>query len=135
MRMANYTIKVVNDLMVIVFDDDEVDLPTITNSAEAVIKDLNTRVGGLGSRRVFYRDSVGRFDELCHSNGDFKGFAACKPSQQEAFKEMTRGSNTEDCGFSYLNGGRIGNQITDMHQGGTPASERRLREVLNHVEV
>ena len=69
MRMAKYSIKVANDMMVIVIDDDEEGSPSLTNSADAVIQDLNSKVGGLGSRRVYYRDSVGRFDELCHSSG------------------------------------------------------------------
>lgn len=59
MRMAKYSIKVANDMMVIVIDDDEEGSPSLTNSADAVIQDLNSKVGGLGSRRVYYRDSVG----------------------------------------------------------------------------
>jgi hypothetical protein len=88
MSMARYTIRVMNDLMVVITDDDAIDLPTITNSAAQVIADLDSRTEGLGVRRVYYRDSVGRYDELCHKGGVFKGFAVCKPSQQEAFRDL-----------------------------------------------
>lgn len=111
MRMAKYTIKAVNDLMVIVFDDDEDGLPSVTNSADAVIKDLNTQVRGLGLRRVFYRDSVGRFDELCHTSGVFIGFSACKPSQQESFKQMT-GELADSRAFGRMRTGHTETQIT-----------------------
>lgn len=89
MRMAQYTILLYSDLMVILADDLIEDLPSVTNSAEAVIHDLCSKLGGLGSRRVFYRDSVGRFDEIRHTKGRFTGFAACTPSQQGSFREMT----------------------------------------------
>lgn len=90
MRMAQYTIMAVNDLMVIIEDDLVEDLPSLTNSAESVLKDLDAKIEGLGSRRVFYRDSVGRFDEIRHARGSFIDFVACSPSQQDSFVEMTR---------------------------------------------
>lgn len=90
MHMAQYTILLENDLMVILADDLVESLPSLTNSAEAVIHDLATRVGDLKARRVFYRDSVGRFDEIRHTRGRFADFAACTPSQQDSFRDMTR---------------------------------------------
>ena len=122
---AKYSIKAVNDMMVIIFDDDEEGCPSVTNSAEAVIKDLNSKVGGLGSRRVYYRDSVGRFDELCHSSGVFTGFAACKPSQQEAFRDMTLGHRANDGANRQLE-----THIAGTQQYCIEAGERRLRAVL-----
>lgn len=89
MHMAQYTILLENDLMVILADDLVENLPSLTNSAEAVIHDLASRVGDLRARRVFYRDSVGRFDEIRHTRGRFADFAACTPSQQDSFREMT----------------------------------------------
>lgn len=91
MRMAQYTIQVQNDMMVIITDDDVAELPSITNSAAEVIAHLNSRCGGLGKRRVYYRDTVGRFDELRHQCGVFVQFSPCKPSQQECFKELIQG--------------------------------------------
>jgi len=89
MRLARYTIHAVNDLFIVITDDLDQDSPSVTNSAARVIEDLNSRLGGLGHRRVFYRDSVMRFDELRHDNGVFIGFAPGSPSQQEAFRELT----------------------------------------------
>ncbi len=91
MAMAKYTVRVSNDMMLLITDDEAVGLPSITNSAAQVIADLSARTGGVGARRVYYRDSIGRFDELCHKNGVFERFAPCSPSQQEAFKELLRG--------------------------------------------
>ena len=88
MRIARYTIHAVNDLHVIITDDLDEDMPSVTNSAAGVIEDLNGKLGGLGRRRVFYRDSVNRFDELRHENGTFTCFAPASPSQQEAFRDL-----------------------------------------------
>jgi hypothetical protein len=49
---------------------------SITNGAEAVIANLDkTLHGGLGDRRVIYQDTTGTWDELCHNDGVFTGFA------------------------------------------------------------
>lgn len=51
---------------------------TVTNDAEAVVRDLH-RNGMLGDRKLFYYDSEGELDELIHdSNGMFQGFAPGK---------------------------------------------------------
>jgi hypothetical protein len=88
MTIAQYTIHIQNDLYVLITDDLAIERPSVTISASAVITDLNTKVGGLGKRRVFYRDSVMRFDELQHKDGEFTKFAPVSPCQQEAFKYM-----------------------------------------------
>lgn len=44
---------------------------SVTNDAEAVVAYLNTAYPG---RRFIYRDSEGRWDELSHEGGVFKGF-------------------------------------------------------------
>lgn len=124
MRMAKYTIKVLNDLMVIIFDDDEEGHPSVTDSAEAVINDLDAQVGGLGSRRVFYRDLVGRFDELCHTNGAFTSVAACKPSQQESFREMS--GHVQD-NLDHL--GHLGSRVQGSHPGSATGGLRHLKIV------
>jgi len=82
MRIADYTIVTVNDLHVVLIDNDANGRPSVTNSAEAVIRDLDARLGGLGTRRVFYRDTVQHYDELKHDNGQFKGYGPCTAAQQ-----------------------------------------------------
>ncbi len=48
---------------------------TVTNDAEAVVRDLH-RNGILGKQRLLYRDSLGFVDEIKHDgNGVFMGFA------------------------------------------------------------
>jgi hypothetical protein len=84
MPIASYTITAQNDLHVVIIDnDDDHERPSVTNSAAAVIADLNIKCGGLGTRRVFYRDTIRRYDELKHQGGVFTGFAACSAAQQE----------------------------------------------------
>lgn len=90
MRMAKYTVRVNNDLMLLITDDEAAGLPSITNSAAQVLADLEARTGGVGARRVYYRDSIGRFDEIRHKRGVFEKFAPCSPSQQEAFRDLLR---------------------------------------------
>lgn len=46
---------------------------SITNDAEAVIADLLDR-GKLHQRRVIYKDTEGRWDELVHWFGEFKNY-------------------------------------------------------------
>lgn len=89
MTMASYSIQAETDLLVVIRDDQVITLPSLTNSASAVIADLNSKIGGLGKRRVFYRDSAMRYDELTHDNGVFTGFAACRPAQQEFLRDLT----------------------------------------------
>lgn len=86
MQKAKYSIQAINDLHVIITDDLTPDSPSVTNSAAWVIEDLSSKVGGLGIRRVFYRDTISRYDELKHQNGRFVGFAPCSASQQEFLK-------------------------------------------------
>lgn len=47
---------------------------TITNAAEAVIADLARRGISQPNDRVIYRDTEGRWDELCVAAGGFVGF-------------------------------------------------------------
>lgn len=46
---------------------------SITNDAEAVVAWINERWPG---KRIVYRDTEGRWDELKHEDGIFKGFGA-----------------------------------------------------------
>jgi hypothetical protein len=44
---------------------------SVTNNAEAVVLDLFLKYG---ERRIIYRDTDGRWDELLHDKGHFTGF-------------------------------------------------------------
>ena len=79
---ASYKIKAVTDNFILLVDLDHG--RTVTNDAHFVLNDLNDTIeGGIGKRRVYYRDTMGRYDELKHENGWFKDFAPCTKHQQE----------------------------------------------------
>lgn len=56
---------------------------TVTNDARALIEHLAQKMD-LGNRRVFYRATDGRIDELWHESGSFKGYA---PQDQTTIKD------------------------------------------------
>lgn len=78
---ATFEVALQTDTHIIIVDLDNG--PSVTNDASAVIAWLNANLdGGIGSRRVYYRDTSNRFDELFVANGAFSGFKACSASQQ-----------------------------------------------------
>jgi hypothetical protein len=72
MTRATYGYTVL-DAFVLVVDQDRG--PSVTNDAEHVIEDLS-RAQVLTGRRVLYRDTDGRWDELLVRDGVFVGFIA-----------------------------------------------------------
>lgn len=48
---------------------------SVTNAAEDVIEDLFKRGLLLPEKKVYYRDTEDRVDELCHDGRYFTGFA------------------------------------------------------------
>jgi hypothetical protein len=50
---------------------------TVTNDAPNVLRSLNC-----GSKRLFYRDSYGRIDEITHQDSIFTGYKAGSPDIQ-----------------------------------------------------
>ncbi len=65
---------------------------SVTNDAIAVIFHLqNTLPGGIGSRRVYYQDTTGRFDQLLvDKDSRFKDYAPCSESQQTNLKNLIK---------------------------------------------
>lgn len=62
---------------------------SVTNDAEAVIAWLTANLeGGIGKRKVYYRDTYERFDELKVNAGTFAGFSPCSEGQQIALAKM-----------------------------------------------
>lgn len=82
---AIYKVALVSDTLVVIIDQDGP--RSITNDAQGVIDRLTAELGDLGRRRVYYRDTMGRFDEIRVEGGRFTGFAPCSEHQQEAFAE------------------------------------------------
>lgn len=78
---AAYQIAAITDTLVVLRDCDTG--TSITNNAEAVVASVDQSIpGGLGSRRLFYRDTLGRYDELRVVDGKFAGFAPGSEHQQ-----------------------------------------------------
>jgi hypothetical protein len=48
---------------------------SVTNGAELVVREVHQRIKGAAFFPIVYRDSMGRWDQLQHRNGEFIGFA------------------------------------------------------------
>ena len=83
---ASFSILQRDDTQVVLVDNDQG--RSITNDAERVISIVDEMLDGLGQRRVYYRDTQGRFDELLHNNGRFMGFCPCSGNQQIFFTKQ-----------------------------------------------
>lgn len=85
---SSFDIALACDTHVVLVDRDEG--ASVTNDADAVVERLqNTLPGGIGRRKVFYRDTMGRFDELAvASDGHFAGFRPCSEGQQESLSRQ-----------------------------------------------
>ena len=85
---SNFDVAFIDDISIILVDLD-IGKP-ITNNAYNIIKILNSIIlpDGIRTRRVYYRDTMGRFDQIKTFNGIFTGFAPCTPTQQEFLKKL-----------------------------------------------
>ena len=84
---ATFEIALQTDTNLILIDLDQG--ASVTSDADAVIAWLAANLeGGIGKRKVYYRDTDGRFDELKVNAGTFAGFAPCSEGQQTALAGM-----------------------------------------------
>lgn len=81
MPRSDFRILDVTDEYIYLVDLDR-DSVSVTNDAEAVVSYLDQNFD-LNTRQVFYRDSMGRIDELWHEDGRFRGYA---PQDQDAIR-------------------------------------------------
>ena len=85
---AKYHINRITDSFVLITDLD--DGGSVTNNAASVVRELESDIeGGLGKRRIYYRDTTKRYDELQHESGQFTGFAPCSEHQQTFLKNLS----------------------------------------------
>jgi hypothetical protein len=76
---ANYSIISTTPTEVFLVDNcNEAGTMSVTNDAEAVVAAVYANYTG---RRIFYRDTEGRWDELVHKDGVFVDFARGKAPQ------------------------------------------------------
>lgn len=67
---STYVIVAVSSEKVFIVDEDIG--RSVTNDAEKVVMELYAE---FGNKRIIYRDTMGRWDELQHDHGYFTGFA------------------------------------------------------------
>ncbi|MCP3931818.1 MAG: hypothetical protein GY705_22310 [Bacteroidetes bacterium] len=85
--LYSFTIATINDLFIILIDDDKG--CSLTSDAHNVIRDLQAKLpNSIGGRKVYYKDTDGRFHRLVVKNGVFAGFAPCSPGQQKTFEAI-----------------------------------------------
>ncbi len=88
LQQASFDIVTNNDVYILIVDKNEGGR-SITNDASSVVHHLNDTIkGGLQKKRVYYRDSMGQFDQLVHNNGKFIEFSSCTQSQQDHFRVL-----------------------------------------------
>ncbi|HCL5581071.1 TPA: hypothetical protein N2N40_002499 [Citrobacter freundii] len=92
---STFSVPVKNEEFIILVDLDEG--MSVTNDAENVIRWLDENLdGGLGQRKVYYRDTSGEYDELVHENVNFKNYSACPPHIKQALAEMVKKTMSEE---------------------------------------
>lgn len=88
---ARYDVLICTDTLVLIADRND-GSRTVTNDADAVVWRVNKEIGGLGRRRLYYRDSDGRFDEIHVIEGRFSGFKPCNDNQQRFLNKLATDS-------------------------------------------
>ncbi len=82
MKTSSYGIVTVLPSAVFLVDYDHG--KSVTNDAEGVVKHVVTE---FPNRRIFYRDTMGCWDELVHIQGTFLRFAGISPVTKEKYKQ------------------------------------------------
>jgi len=90
---ADFKLVYICDIMILIVDLDQGGR-SVTNDAYNVVRRLNQYLD-IGCRRIFYRDSSGRFDEILTHHGIFFGFAPCTASQQNHLQRLACGQETK----------------------------------------
>ena len=92
---SSFDIIIVNDLAIILIDLNKG--KSVSSDAPNVVNDLQKKIpGGVGFRRIYYRDSTGRYDQFIVKNEKFIDFAPCTNSQQKYLRLLVKSSNTSN---------------------------------------
>lgn len=84
----SFTLFVTSDTHVVLADSNYLYSQPVLELVNPVLARLNKDLKGLGARRVFVRDTRGRFQELKHDHGVFLGICTVTPAQQGHFAQM-----------------------------------------------
>ena len=83
----SFEILLCNKTMVILVDRN--DGTTVTNAPNEALEWLDLQLeGGMKGRRVVYRDTEGRFDEILHSKGKVKKFKNLSEESQAFYQRV-----------------------------------------------
>lgn len=75
MTRAKYRVFTIPGIAAVFAEDrGKGEVPTITNDAEAVVRELITTMKLTPLDRIFYKDTNDTWDELKHDGGKFTGF-------------------------------------------------------------
>lgn len=77
MKRADFEVIRVSDDSIYIVDLDLGNV-SVTNDVENVVKSISEAFDGIGKRRLFYQDSMGRVDEILVKDERFAGFKAVK---------------------------------------------------------
>ena len=82
MKPCHFTIAATTPTAVFLLDNDEG--MSVTNAAESVVSSVNSNHP---TKRIFYKDTMGNWDELVHNNGTFLRFAGIAPVTHKKFEQ------------------------------------------------
>lgn len=85
MAKIKYQIIRITDTLVLLKDLDQG--ATITNYPSETLNHLSQN-RSIKGKRIFYRDTVGRYDEIVHDRGVFRCFRPGTPAQQSFFDAL-----------------------------------------------
>lgn len=83
MARATFNTSVVPEIKVIFIHDLDGEV-SVTNDAEAVVKDMTKHHDGY---RIFYRDTMGQWDELLYANKEFTGYGFLSDEERVYYKD------------------------------------------------
>jgi hypothetical protein len=82
MKSSSFTVTTVAPSAVFLVDNND-NSKSVTNDAENVVSYVNSQ---FPNRRIFYKDTMGSWDELVHNNGTFIRFAGIAPVTLKKFE-------------------------------------------------
>jgi hypothetical protein len=85
MSKIQYQIIRITDTLVLIRDLNQG--ASITNYPSETLNHLSQR-HSIKWKRIFYRDTIGRFDQIVHNNGIFVCFRPGSPAQQSFFDAL-----------------------------------------------
>lgn len=84
---SNYSIELITDTFILIIDTDEMGSVSVTNSAAETVEMLCNQLD-IMNKKIIYRDTMNRYDELCHRDGTFTSYKALTDTQQNFYRNL-----------------------------------------------